>query len=356
MLTIDNVSKKLSGKTILHDINLEFDCGVYGLLAPNGAGKTTLIKLLTTLLFPDSGSIRLDGEDIAALGERYRGQVGYLPQDFGYYPSYTPRQFLRYIAALQGMSRHGLDERINTLLTMVGLSEVANKRMRTFSGGMIQRVGIAQALVHNPRILILDEPTAGLDPKERVRFRNIIHSLAANRIVILSTHIVSDLETIAGHIVMLRDRTVYTNAAPSDICASMAGHIYEVAANTPLTEGQQLLSEVQYGGTTRLRIYSAEPIVGVANPLSSPTFSTPLTPNVATSASEKTPASSPETILANSPEFKNTSKFTDSAENNANPEDSQGNPSNTGNPNNPVMVSPNLEDAFLVIYGGGDDR
>ncbi|MBW3090523.1 ABC transporter ATP-binding protein [Bifidobacterium miconisargentati] len=293
MLTVDNVSKKLSGKTILHDINLEFDHGVYGLLAPNGAGKTTLMKLMTTLLFPDTGAIRLDGEDITALGERYRGQVGYLPQDFGYYPNYTPRQFLRYIAALQGMPRAGLDERINTLLDMVGLADSANKRMRTFSGGMIQRVGIAQALVHDPRILILDEPTAGLDPKERVRFRNIIHSFAANRIVILSTHIVSDLETIAGHIVMLRDGTVFANAAPADICKSMEGKIYEVPADMPLHFGQRLLSEVQYGGVTRLRIYSPEPIAG-ASSLPAPGIV----------------------------------------------------------PTGPVAVAPNLEDAFLVIYGG----
>ena len=299
MLTVDNVSKKLSGKTILHDINLEFDHGVYGLLAPNGAGKTTLMKLLTTLLFPDSGSIRLDGEDIVALGERYRGQVGYLPQDFGYYPGYTPRRFLRYIAALQGMPRRGSDERIDAMLAMVGLSDAADKRMRTFSGGMIQRVGIAQALVHDPRILILDEPTAGLDPRERVRFRNIIHSLAADRIVILSTHIVSDLETIAGHIVMLRDGTVYADASPADLCASLAGRIYEVPAGTPLAEDQRLLSEVQYGGMTRLRIYSERPVAGAAD-TAFPTAAGP--------------AAGPVT--------------------------------------GPIMVAPNLEDAFLVIYGG----
>ncbi|PST48518.1 multidrug ABC transporter ATP-binding protein [Bifidobacterium callitrichos] len=299
MLTVDNVSKKLSGKTILHGINLEFDHGVYGLLAPNGAGKTTLMKLLTTLLFPDSGSIRLNGEDIVALGERYRGQVGYLPQDFGYYPGYTPRRFLRYIAALQGMPRHGSDERIDAMLAMVGLSDDADKRMRTFSGGMIQRVGIAQALVHDPRILILDEPTAGLDPRERVRFRNIIHSLAADRIVILSTHIVSDLETIAGHIVMLRDGTVYADASPADLCASLAGRIYEVPAGTPLADDQRLLSEVQYGVVTRLRIYSERPVAGAAD-TASPTAAGP--------------AAGPAV--------------------------------------GPIMVAPNLEDAFLVIYGG----
>ena len=339
MLTVDNVSKKLSGKTILHDINLEFDHGVYGLLAPNGAGKTTLMKLMTTLLFPDTGSIRLDGEDIVALGERYRGQIGYLPQDFGYYPGYTPRQFLRYIAALQGMPRHGLDARIDALLDMVGLSEAANKRMRTFSGGMIQRVGIAQALVHDPGILILDEPTAGLDPKERVRFRNIIHSLAANRIVILSTHIVSDLETIAGHIVMLRDGTVYTNASPADICSSLESRIYEVAAGTPLAEGQRLLSEVQYGGETRLRIYSEEPLAEGAN-APSPNAPAPNATSIGLTTTGPTVGTATGTAV------------NPAATPIANPTASPaaypvGAPAAA-----PVMVAPNLEDAFLVIYGG----
>lgn len=339
MLTVDNVSKKLSGKTILHDINLEFDHGVYGLLAPNGAGKTTLMKLMTTLLFPDSGSIRLDGEDIVALGERYRGQIGYLPQDFGYYPGYTPRQFLRYIAALQGMPRHGLDARIDALLDMVGLSEAANKRMRTFSGGMIQRVGIAQSLVHNPSILILDEPTAGLDPKERVRFRNIIHSLAADRIVILSTHIVSDLETIAGHIVMLRDGTVYTNASPADICSSMEGRIYEVAAGTPLAEGQRLLSEVQYGGETRLRIYSETPISGGTN---APAPNAPAPNATSIGLTTTGPAAGTTTGTAVNPAVTPI----------ANPKASPATYPATTPAAAPVMVAPNLEDAFLVIYGG----
>ena len=339
MLTVDNVSKKLSGKTILHDINLEFDHGVYGLLAPNGAGKTTLMKLMTTLLFPDSGSIRLDGEDIVALGERYRGQIGYLPQDFGYYPGYTPRQFLRYIAALQGMPRHGLGARIDALLDMVGLSEAANKRMRTFSGGMIQRVGIAQALVHDPDILILDEPTAGLDPKERVRFRNIIHSLAADRIVILSTHIVSDLETIAGHIVMLRDGTVYTNASPADICSSMEGRIYEVAAGTPLAEGQRLLSEVQYGGETRLRIYSEDPIAGNAN---APAPNAPAPNATSIGLTTTGPAAGTTTGTAVNPAVTPI----------ANPKASPATYPATTPATAPVMVAPNLEDAFLVIYGG----
>ncbi|MBT1172875.1 ABC transporter ATP-binding protein [Bifidobacterium sp. MA2] len=257
MLTVEHVTKTLSGRTILRDVNLTFDRGVYGLLAPNGAGKTTLIRLLATLLFPDSGTIRLDGEDITAMGERYRARLGYLPQDFGYYPGYTPRRFLRYLAALQGLTRTRADERIDTLLDMVGLADVADRRLRTFSGGMIQRVGIAQALINDPDLLVLDEPTVGLDPRERVRFRNIIHELASTCIVILSTHIVSDLETIADRIVMLRDGTVLRDDTPAAIRAELDGRIWQVPVSTPLDAGRTLLGEVQVGGETRLRIHCA---------------------------------------------------------------------------------------------------
>lgn len=260
MLTVEHVTKTFSGTTVLKDINLTFEQGVYGLLAPNGAGKSTLMKMLTTLLFPTDGSIRWNGEDIIAMDERYRGILGYLPQDFGYYPNYSPRQFLRYIAALQGVRRARADKRIERLLGLVGLSDVADKKMKTFSGGMIQRVGIAQALIAEPQLLILDEPTAGLDPKERVRFRNIIHDLSADRIVILSTHIVSDLETIAGRIIMLKNAQVLRCDTPATICAELEGHVWEVPSGLPLGDGQKLLSEVQYGTETRQRIYSLQPL------------------------------------------------------------------------------------------------
>ena len=227
MLTVEHVTKKYKDFTALDDISLEFEPGVYGLLAPNGAGKTTLIKMLTTLLFPTSGYICWKGEDIYALDEVYRGHLGYLPQEFGFYPNYTPRQFLRYAAALQCLPKVQVEERLNQLLALVGLEDVANKKMRQLSGGMLQRVGIAQAMLNNPHILILDEPTTGLDPKERVRFRNLIHSLAANRIVILSTHIVSDIETIAGQIIMLKNHRVFCCDSPTDISAQFQGKIFD---------------------------------------------------------------------------------------------------------------------------------
>lgn len=254
MLSVEHVTKSFGKLTVLEDVSLSFEAGVYGLLAPNGAGKTTLIRMLATLVYPTRGQILWDGEDIYGLGEAYRGLVGYLPQDFGFYPGYTPRRFLRYVAALQRISRREADARIDELLGLVSLTQVADKKMRQFSGGMVQRVGIATAMVADPRILILDEPTAGLDPRERVRFRNLIHALARDRIVILSTHIVSDVESIAGKIVLIKDRRVLSCAPPSEVCADLAGKVFEMPAGAPLPPDALLLSEREgaQGGIVRI--------------------------------------------------------------------------------------------------------
>lgn len=262
MLSVEHVTKRYGKFTALEDISLTFSSGVYGLLAPNGAGKTTLIKLLTTLLFPSEGEILWDGEDILAMGAAYRGILGYLPQEFGYYPSYTPRQFLRYAAALQCLPRREVDARIGHLLELVGLADAADKKLKTFSGGMLQRVGIAQAMLNDPKLLILDEPTAGLDPRERVRFRNLIHALAQDRIVILSTHIVSDIETIAGQIIMFQDHKLYCSDSPSAICARFQGRVYELPAGTALIPDQMLLSERQGESGTVLRVLCDTPPAG----------------------------------------------------------------------------------------------
>ncbi|MBU5625494.1 ABC transporter ATP-binding protein [Oscillibacter sp. MSJ-2] len=259
MLSVEHVTKRYGAFTALEDISLTFSSGVCGLLAPNGAGKTTLIKMLTTLLFPTEGQILWDGEDILSMGSDYRGLLGYLPQEFGYYPNYTPKQFLRYAAALQCIPRQTADQRIVSLLEVVGLSDSADRKLKKFSGGMLQRVGIAVAMLNDPRLLILDEPTAGLDPRERVRFRSLIHSLSKDRIVILSTHIVSDIETIASQIVMLRDHRLYCCESPAAICGRFRGKVFEVPADTPLTGGQYLLSEGQRDGGTVLRILSDAP-------------------------------------------------------------------------------------------------
>jgi ABC-type multidrug transport system ATPase subunit len=223
MLTVRNVTKKYGKFTALRNIDLEFTRGVYALLAPNGAGKTTLIKMLTTLIFPTEGTILWKGEDIVSLDEKYREIVGFLPQEFGYYKGYSPREYLRYLAALNGVPRP--DAQIDELLGLVSLSDVKDKKMRKFSGGMIRRVGVAQALLGDPRILILDEPTAGLDPKERVRFRNLIAEYGQDRIVILSTHIVSDIESIADEVIMFKDRELLCAAPPGEIKGALAGKI-----------------------------------------------------------------------------------------------------------------------------------
>lgn len=227
MLTVSDVTKKYGKFTAVENITLDLENGLYGLLAPNGAGKTTIIKMIATLLSPTSGEILYDGVEIHKMGAYYREMIGYLPQKFGYYKNNTPVQYLKYLAALKGMSSNGLNERISDVLEKVGLTDSANEKMRKFSGGMLQRVGIAQAILNDPEILILDEPTAGLDPKERVRFRNIISALSKDRIVILSTHIVSDIESIANRVVMIKDRHIYKNDTVMSICAELSGCIFE---------------------------------------------------------------------------------------------------------------------------------
>lgn len=258
MLSVNHVTKKYGNFTALEDITLEFENGVYGLLAPNGAGKTTLIKMLATLLFPTDGEILWNGIKITELGEQYRDILGYLPQKFGYYKNNTPRQFLRYLAALKYIDSKIVEEKIEQLLEMVSLHEDADKKMRKFSGGMLQRVGIAQAMLNNPKVLILDEPTAGLDPKERVRFRNIIHNLAKDRIVILSTHIVSDIETIANRIIMLREHKLLCCESPKEVCKRLEGKVFEVSVESENRENGFLLSERQSENGTVLRIVCEE--------------------------------------------------------------------------------------------------
>jgi ABC-2 type transport system ATP-binding protein len=229
LLVVNHVSKSYGKFVALKDINLEFSNGVYGLLAPNGAGKTTLIKMLTTLIFPSEGEILYNGTNITRLGEKYRELLGYLPQEFGYYKNYSPKQFLSYLGALKGMDKKVVNKRIDELLKLVALEDVATKKLKKFSGGMIQRVGIAQAMLNDPKILILDEPTAGLDPKERVRFRNLLSELARDRIVILSTHIVSDVESIANEIIMIKDKQVLYKGSIAEICKVIEGMVYETS-------------------------------------------------------------------------------------------------------------------------------
>ncbi len=256
MLSLNHVTKKYGNFTALEDISLELSEGVYALLAPNGAGKTTLIKMLATLIFPTEGEILWNGDEIVALDASYRDIIGYLPQDFGYYKNHTPRDFLMYMSAVKCMDRDRAKRRTDELLDLVGLSDVRDKKMRKFSGGMIQRVGIAQAMLNDPKILILDEPTAGLDPKERVRFRNLISSLSKDRLVLLSTHIVSDIETIASRVVMINNRKLFANDSPASICGTLNGKIYETDDITGIKSPYLPLTERQENGKTVMRFAS----------------------------------------------------------------------------------------------------
>lgn len=262
MLTISDVGKEYGNFTALQNMNLQLENGIYGLLAPNGAGKTTLIKMLVTLIKPTSGEILYNGKPIEVLGESYRELIGYLPQHFGYYKHYTPQKYLRYLAALKGMEKSVVEQRIDEVLEMVALSDVKHKKMRKFSGGMIQRVGIAQALLGNPKILILDEPTAGLDPKERARFRHLLSDLARERIILISTHIVSDIESIANEIVMIRNQTLLYKGDVATICESLQGKIYEVAMPyetfTDFRKQHLTLKEKQEQGQMLVRFYAPE--------------------------------------------------------------------------------------------------
>ncbi|MDR2973264.1 MAG: ABC transporter ATP-binding protein [Propionibacteriaceae bacterium] len=256
MLSLSNITKKYGSFRVLEGVDLEFTRGVYALLAPNGAGKTTLIKMLTTLIHPSGGQILWNGDDIVHLGASYRSILGYLPQDFGYYKNQSPRKFLEYLGAVKALDRRTAIIRTDRLLDLVGLSEVADKKMRKLSGGMIQRVGIAQALLNEPKVLILDEPTAGLDPQQRVHFRNLIARLSQDRIVICSTHIVSDVETIANHVVMIKDGAIWANDPPAQICRRLEGKVYETSDIQAVYEPHLLLTQRQDGTTTVSRFFS----------------------------------------------------------------------------------------------------
>ena len=226
-LTLDRLTKQYGSKIALDRIDATFEPGIYGLLGANGAGKTTMMRLICDILKPTSGEVTFNGTNIREMGESYRAAIGYLPQDFGYYPNFTAMNFLLYMASLKGLNARYAKEKSSELLETVNLSEVKDKKIKTFSGGMKQRLGIAQAFLNNPQILILDEPTAGLDPKERVKFRNLISSFAGNKIVILSTHIVTDVEYIADEILVIKGGTLLKKGAESTIIQEISGKVWE---------------------------------------------------------------------------------------------------------------------------------
>ncbi|MBN8047768.1 ABC transporter ATP-binding protein [Paraclostridium bifermentans] len=227
-LEIVNLTKSYKYKNANENINLVLESGVYGLLGPNGAGKTTLMKQVATLKQPTSGKILYNGKDINTLDENYRAIVGYLPQDFDAYKNFSAKDFLLYIGALKGMDKRAAKEKADKLLKLVGLYDVRNKAISKFSGGMKRRVGIAQALLNDPKILILDEPTAGLDPQERARFRNLLSQIGKETIVILSTHIISDIESVAKETIMIKDGKVLLQGTHKEILDDMNGKVYSI--------------------------------------------------------------------------------------------------------------------------------
>jgi ABC-2 type transport system ATP-binding protein len=228
-IDINCISKKFNaGKFGLTDFSLTMENGILGLLGPNGAGKSTLMKIIATISKPTEGTITLDGIDISRNPNHLRKLLGYLPQDFGVYPNLNGFEFLEYVAAMKGVGGPGLRELIAGLLESVNLTSAAKSQIGTYSGGMKQRIGIAQVLLNDPKILILDEPTVGLDPEERVRFRNLLSELADDCIVILSSHIVSDIVTIADEVAIIKDGKLLKNGFQPDIIEMVANKVHEI--------------------------------------------------------------------------------------------------------------------------------
>ncbi|MCH5345272.1 MAG: ABC transporter ATP-binding protein [Acetatifactor sp.] len=230
-LSLDRLTKHYGSKIAVDCVSATLRPGVYGLLGANGAGKTTLMRMLCAILESTSGEVLLDGKEVTSMGADYRNILGYLPQEFGYYPGYTAKEFLMYIAALKGIPKNIAEKRTEELLEVVGLGSVAGKKVKTFSGGMKQRVGIAQALLNDPEILILDEPTAGLDPKERVRFRNLLSDYAGDKIVILSTHIVSDIEAIADEVLLMKKGKFVLQGKIPEMVEKANGKVWELVVS-----------------------------------------------------------------------------------------------------------------------------
>ena len=266
-LTISDLTKDFGSFRAVDQVTFTMHSGVYGLLGVNGAGKTTLMRMLTTLIRPTGGEIRWDGQDVFRMDSAYRKLLGYLPQDFGCYPDFSIYDYLMYIASIKGIRPAAAKQRALRLLKQVGLSQAGHKKMKTLSGGMKRRVGIAQAMLNDPKILILDEPTAGLDPNERIRFRNLISELSEDRIVLLSTHIVSDIEYIASEILLMKDGRITLSGTAEEVIASMPERVWLFSVPREQVDRYLATYRVSNLKTTptgaTLRILSAEcPAIG----------------------------------------------------------------------------------------------
>ena len=272
VMNIQNVSKQYNKKTWgLRDFTLELGPGVLGLLGPNGAGKSTLMRILATITKATTGTVTWNGANIAKSPDQLRAVLGYLPQDFGVYPNLNAVEFLEYMAAIKGLDGKSAHRRIEELLQVVNLTEVRRRPLGGFSGGMKQRVGIAQALLNDPQLLIVDEPTAGLDPEERVRFRNLLSDLSGERIVILSTHIVSDVEATAGAIALIDKGRLLAHVAPEVLLQTVAGRVWEWTVPSAELQGVRQVhlvsSTVRTGEGVRLRIVGETSPAADAHPV-----------------------------------------------------------------------------------------
>lgn len=262
-LQFKNVTKDYGDIHAVNHVTYHMKKGVYGLLGVNGAGKTTLMRMLCTAINPTDGVISWDGKDIFSLGASYRSILGYLPQNYGFYPDLSVYDYMMYIASIKGLRSMTAKKRTIKLLEQVGLSEKRKNKMRTLSGGMLRRVGIAQAMLNDPRILVLDEPTAGLDPNERIRFRNLISELSEDRLVLLSTHIVSDVEYIANEIILMKEGKFFYTGTSEEIISNMNMSVWH--CTIPKGELNRYLKKYLVGnvrtvaGGIELRVLSKEP-------------------------------------------------------------------------------------------------
>ena len=265
-LTFDHLTKDYGGVIALNGVSLTLNEGVYGLLGPNGAGKSTMMNILSGNLSQSAGRLAYNGTDIRQLGREFKARLGYMPQQQALYPGFTAVQFLSYMAALRGMSRPEAKDAVPRVLEQVELAEVAGRRIRTFSGGMKQRLLIAQAILADPDVLILDEPTAGLDPKQRIAIRNLIAAIARRKIVIISTHVVSDVAYISREILLLDRGRLLQKAPPSELIRQLEGCVWELTADAEGWKGYQARYPVSYiaydGDGFCLRLLSGEEIPG----------------------------------------------------------------------------------------------
>lgn len=271
-LTIEGVGKRYKGDFWgLREFSLELGPGVLGLLGPNGAGKSTLMRILATITRPTEGRVLWNGEDVVRSPDGLRSGLGYLPQDFGVYPNLNAVEFLEYMAAVKGLDRKAAGRRIDELLVLVNLTEARKRPLGGYSGGMKQRIGIAQALLNDPQLLIVDEPTVGLDPEERVRFRNLLSDLGGERIVILSTHIVSDVEATATGIALIDQGRLLAYAAPEDLLRRVEGRVWEwviPSAELPAArERWKISNAIRRGDGVHARVVSERPPVPEATPV-----------------------------------------------------------------------------------------